>query len=62
MLALRLPRNPSGPELKLVKGSTDRLSLQTKAIEERMKATGESFDIAMMALATSQPELFAEVG
>jgi hypothetical protein len=61
LIALRQPRNPSGPELKLVKGPSDSTALQTKAIEERMKLTGESFDEALMSLATEKPELFAGV-
>ncbi len=60
-LALRTPRNPSGPVLKVIKGNADQLAMQTKAVEERMKLSGESFADAMVSLATENPELFSEV-
>jgi len=60
LLALRQPRNPAGPALKVVKGESDRLSLQRKAIEERMKLSGESYDEALISLATEGNPLFQE--
>ncbi len=61
LIALRQPRDPSGPALKLVKGPSDSTALAEKAVEERMKLTGETYDIAFMALANEKPELFAGV-
>ena len=61
LLALRQPRDPSGPALKVVKGPSDRLSLQNKAVEERMKLAGVSYDEALIACATENPALFSEV-
>jgi phage I-like protein len=61
LIGLRQSRDPSGPKLNLVKGPSDRLSLQNKAIEERMKLTNETYDVALIACATENPALFTEV-
>jgi hypothetical protein len=61
LLALRMPRDPSGPALKVVKGGVDKLALQNSAIEARMKLTGETYDLALIGCASENPSLFNEV-
>lgn len=59
LLALRTPRDPSGPKLVLAKGPADSVALQDKAIAEYMKANaGADYATALVACALSAPELF----
>ncbi len=61
-IALRTPRNPSGPALTLVKGNIDLLSLQQKAITEYIAANPGADEMsALTALSSEKPELFKEV-
>lgn len=60
-IALRTPRNPSGPALKVVKGPNDRLALQQKAIAEFAAANQCDELEALIACSETQPELFKEV-
>lgn len=60
-IALRAPRNPSGPALKVVKGPSDRLALQQKAIADYVAANACDEMEALVALASLQPDLFKEV-
>lgn len=62
LLALRVPRNPSGPVLRVVKGDVSTLALQQKAITEYIAANAGADEVtALIALSAEKPELFKEV-
>jgi hypothetical protein len=62
LIALRKPRDPSGPSLKVVKGNTDVLSRQSKAIAEYMAAHANVDELAALSECVSlYPDLFKEV-
>jgi hypothetical protein len=63
LIALRQPRDPSGPALKIVNGGkVDLLSRQQKVIAEYMAANAGADELtALSECAALQPDLFAEV-
>jgi hypothetical protein len=62
LIALRQPRDPSGPALKVVKGGSDLLSRQNKALSEYMAAHAGCDEFTALAeCASLYPDLFKEV-
>jgi hypothetical protein len=62
LIGLRLPRDPSGPALKVVKVPSDLLSRQKKAISDYMAANAGVEEVdAVIACASLHPDLFKEV-
>lgn len=59
LIALRQPRDPSGPKLVRASGA-DRKALRESAIADHMKLNGSSYVDAFTALATEKPELFTD--
>ena len=62
LLALRVPRDPSGPKLSAPKSaSAGREELQTQAIDAYLAANaGVDYATAIAACAAAQPDLFAD--